>query len=53
MNPKTKAVVEAFLDLDAPENLRPMRKEQLRSSRPKLFEALEDLTKAVAEKNLI
>lgn len=46
VNPKTQAVLDAFLDLDAPEVLRASRREQLKNSRGKLFNALEELVKA-------
>jgi hypothetical protein len=48
VNPKTQAVLDAFLDLEAPENIRAKRKEELRDLRPKLFNALEELLKAVS-----
>lgn len=47
VNPKTQAVLEAFLDLETPETLRPIRKSQLRELRPKLYVALEALVAAV------
>ncbi len=47
LRPETQNVIDAFLDLDAPENLRPGRKAALRESRPKLFTALEELVKSV------
>lgn len=47
VNPKTQAVLDAFLDFSAPENLRVARRSELRELRPKLFKALEELVEAV------
>lgn len=53
MNPKTKAVVDAFLDINAPASLRLDRRNKLRADRPELFDALEALTNAAIEKKVI
>lgn len=53
MNPKTKAVVDAFLDEKAPMALRIDRRNKLKSERPELFGALEDLVAAAIEKKVI
>jgi hypothetical protein len=49
VNPKTQAVIDAFLDIEAPEILRASRKAELRDIRPKLFNALQELVDAVKE----
>lgn len=46
VNPKTQAVIDAFLDMDTPEHIRKIRAVELREKRPKLFSALEELIKA-------
>lgn len=46
VNPKTQAVLDAFLDEEAPEGLRDTRAYALKEARPKLFKALEELVKA-------
>lgn len=53
MNPKTKAVVDAFLDEKTPASLRAGRREWLRRERADLFNALEDLVSSAIEKGAI
>lgn len=47
LRPETQAVIDAFLDVDAPEGLRAHRRNELKEFRPKLFTALEELVKSV------
>lgn len=49
VNPKTRAVIDAFLDLDTPESLRPQRRAALEDSRIKLFNALQELVEATKQ----
>lgn len=51
VNPKTQAVVDAFMDIEAPEMLRAKRKLELQELRPKLYNALQDLVKALYDTN--
>lgn len=53
INPLTKKVIDAFLDEKAPTALRIDRKSKLKSERPELYGALQDLVNAAIEKNAI
>jgi hypothetical protein len=47
INPKTQAVVDAFMDVDAPEGIRARRRAELQEKRPKLYSALKELVDAL------
>jgi hypothetical protein len=47
INPKTQAVVDAFMDVDALEGIRARRRAELQELRPKLYNALKELVDAL------
>lgn len=47
VNPKTQAVIDAFMDIEAPDMLRAKRRVELQELRPKLYNALKDLVDSI------
>lgn len=48
VHPKTQAVLDAYMDLEAPEVVRRQRNSKLYTDWPKLHTALEELVKSVS-----